>query len=102
MGMRFGGAFLFERIQRIFVGVVPLRQLGFIEVIRRIVVAEFRVAKDIFFGFEPGAAGIGVVMCATGVVGIVYAAIGSAGGVSGSFVRVFCFCHTNVLLKTHK
>jgi hypothetical protein len=80
VGMGFGRAALFKRIERLFVGVITLCQLGFIEVIRRIVVAEVRVFEDIFFGGESRITGIGLVE-----------GFGYLAGFGRRLVWVFCF-----------
>jgi len=45
-----GGTFLFQFIESFFIRVIALGQFSFVEIIRRIVVAEIRIACDVFFG----------------------------------------------------
>jgi len=86
--VRFGRALLFEFIESLFVGVVLLREFGFVEVIRWIVIAEIGVFEDIFFGLESCVAGIeGVAIGSC----ICVAVFGGVAGIGRCLFGVFLF-----------
>lgn len=48
--MFWGGALFLEFVKSFFVGVVELSEFGFVEIVGGVVVAEFGVVKNVFFG----------------------------------------------------